>query len=63
MLATWRRTFIGFLNELEPPAQRASGEGLGSRIQRLSHEQRIPRDVAAMMRLITDMRNLTEYEA
>lgn len=63
LLSKWRRTLIGFLNELEPGVQRASAEGLAKRIQRLSSSRLIPREVAAMMRVVTEMRNMTEYEA
>jgi hypothetical protein len=62
-LATWRRTLIGLLNDLEPGVQRAPDEGLAKRIQRLSYARLIPRHVAAMMRVLTEMRNMTEYES
>jgi hypothetical protein len=62
-LATWRRALIGILNELEPRIQRGFDEGLAKRIHRLSHDGLIPREVAAMMRVVTEMRNMTEYQS
>lgn len=62
-LATWRRTLIGILNELERSVPRVSDEGVAKRIQRLSYGRLIPREVAAMMRVVTEMRNITEYES
>lgn len=53
---------IGILNELDPRVQRGPDEGLAKRIQRLSYGRLIPREVAAMMRVVTEMRNMTEYE-
>jgi len=62
-LATWRRALIGILNELEPRVQRGPDEGLAKRIHRLSHDGLIPREVVAMMRVVTEMRNMTEYQS
>jgi hypothetical protein len=62
-LATWRRALIGILNELEPKAHRGPDEGVAKRIHRLSHDGLIPREVAAMMRVVTEMRNVTEYQS
>lgn len=62
-LAKWRRALIGILNQLEPDTHRGSDEGLAKRIHRLSQAGLIPREVAAMMRVVTEMRNMTEYQS
>ena len=61
-LANWRRAVAHLLARVDtglPPA----GESLGGRIGRLSRGGIVPREVAAIMRAITEMRNVTEYEA
>jgi hypothetical protein len=61
-LANWRRAVAHLLARIDtgsPPAD----ESLGGRIGRLSRAGVVPREVAAIMRAITEMRNVTEYEA
>jgi len=62
-LATWRRALIGILDELGPRVGHGHDEGLAKRIYRLSYDGLIPREVAAMMRVVTEMRNMTEYQS
>ncbi|HYT73509.1 MAG TPA: hypothetical protein VEL79_02065 [Vicinamibacterales bacterium] len=62
-LSTWRRALIGILNDLDPRVQRGPDEGVAKRIRRLSNDGAVPREVAAMMRVVTEMRNMTEYQA
>ncbi len=59
-LASWRRQILRFLDMLDGRA--AHGEGLVARITRLKRERRIPRDTAAQMLLVTEARNVAEYE-
>jgi len=61
--STWRHALIGILNDLDPRVPRGPNEGMAKRIQRLSIDGIIPREVAAMMRVVTEMRNMTEYQA
>ena len=37
-------------------------EGVGARINRLSRSGRIPREIAALMRAVAEMRNASEYQ-
>ena len=62
-LAEWRRSLIRILDAIEGSRQMAADEGVGGRISRLTRAGRIPRDVAAFMRTVTEMRNQTECEA
>ena len=62
-LGEWRRELIRILNAIEGPKHTTEDEGLAGRIARLSRSGRIPREVAAFMRTVTEMRNTTEYEA
>jgi hypothetical protein len=61
-LADWRRAVAHLLARVDsgsaPP-----DETLGGRISRLSRAGIVPREVAAIMRAITEMRNVTEYES
>ena len=59
-LTRWRRTLLEMLDVLDP--SRAEAEGVGARIGRLSHGGVIPRHVAALMRSVTEARNVVEYE-
>lgn len=61
-LSEWRSSLIRVLNAIEGTKQSAATEGLAGRIGRLSRAGLIPRDVAAFMRTVTEMRNRTEYE-
>lgn len=59
-LARWRRQIIRLLNGLEGhPNQQ---EGLVARIRRLSRDGQVPREMAALLAMIVEMRNAVEYE-
>jgi hypothetical protein len=62
-LADLRRNLISLLNVLDQTSEQLEREGLGARIGRLQREHVIPREIGAMMRTITEMRNVTEYES
>jgi len=60
-LADRRRGLLRLLDQID---QDHSGrEGVATRIGRLTHQNRIPREVSACMRVITEMRNVAEYQA
>lgn len=61
-LATWRRSVLRILGAIDGQVAANPGEGVGARIGRMVHEGKIPREVAALMRTITEMRNTAEYE-
>lgn len=61
-LSQWRRTLLQILSAIDAGTV-AQGENVAFRIGRLAREGKIPREVAALMRTITEMRNTTEYEA
>ena len=62
-LADLRRKLTALLNSLDS-ASGAHGEGIRKRINRLSHDGGpIPRETAALMTTITEMRNSVEYES
>jgi hypothetical protein len=61
-LADWRRRIIRLLNALDPTSAQSQDEGVAAWISRLSRARAIPRPIAAFMRIITEMRNVTEYE-
>jgi len=60
-LAEWRRHIVQFVSSLE--RERRPEEGLAARISRLSRDGVIPRQIAGMMRTVTEMRNAAEYES
>ncbi len=60
-LSRWRRRIVRLLDALDPYTQ--GEEGLAGRISRLSRSGRIPRETAALMKAVTEMRNVSEYEA
>lgn len=60
-LAQVRRTLLRLLDAVEQRTTQT--EGLVRRITRLSHAGIIPREVAALMRVVAEMRNASEYEA
>jgi hypothetical protein len=60
-LTTWRRQLLRILDALEGPTER-SGLGPAARVTRLRSAGRIPRDTAAQMLLVTEARNVAEYE-
>jgi hypothetical protein len=61
-LAHWRRVLLQMLAAIDGSVM-MQDESVASRIGRLARERKIPREVAALMRTITEMRNSTEYEA
>jgi hypothetical protein len=61
-LATWRSSVVGILRSLDSGARTSPDESVAGRIGRLARAGRIPRETAALMRTITEMRNTAEYE-
>lgn len=61
VLAEWRRQLVRLLNTIEGNRGRGSDEKVGTRIGRLTQEELIPREIAPFMRVVTEMRNQTEY--
>ena len=57
-----RRALIRLLNFVDQETHRRSDESVAARIGRLSRDNVIPRQLAACMRTITEMRNVAEYE-
>ncbi len=62
-LADWRRQLIRLLDVLDQTDKAPEREGLVERISRLQRGGTIPREIVAMMRTITEMRNATEYQS
>lgn len=58
-LAKWRRTLLRILDHLDG---RPTGAGPAGRISRLVGETRVPRTIAAHMRVVLEHRNAAEYE-
>ena len=56
-----RRSLLRLLNVVEQ--RTSSSEGLVGRITRLSRTGTIPREIAALMRVVAEMRNASEYQA
>jgi hypothetical protein len=61
-LAEWRRRIAAWVAALEA-GRGSSGNGLASRIGALSYERAIPREIAALMKAVTEMRNAAEYDS
>jgi hypothetical protein len=61
-LGDWRRGIVQLLPRFDRQ-KRNERESVGGWIGRLSREGVIPREVAAMMRTVVEMRNATEYES
>lgn len=61
-LAEWRRKLIRCLAEMESKAGQSDVVSVAERISRLQRGCEIPRETAAMMRIITEMRNAAEYQ-
>ena len=59
-LAEWRRKLIRCLAEMESMSGRSDVVSVAERIARLQRGGDIPRETAAMMRIITEMRNAAE---
>jgi hypothetical protein len=60
-LAEWRRSILRMLDAAEGGPSSIAKEGVAARINRLTYQQRIPREIAALMRAVTEMRNREEY--
>jgi hypothetical protein len=60
-LTSWRRQLIGWLALLEKG--NPSADGISSRIGALSRAGVIPREIAALMKALTEMRNAAEYNS
>jgi len=60
-LARWRRRLVRLLDALGGPQEER--EGVVARINRLSRVGRIPRETAALMKVVAEMRNASEYQA
>ncbi len=61
-LGDTRRELIKLLSSLDAGNGKQEGEGIAGRISRLARAGVIPREIAACMRLVTEMRNAAEYE-
>jgi hypothetical protein len=59
-LSAWRRRLLRILDTLEDSAARS--EGAIARITSLKKQGRIPRETAAMMIALTELRNVSEHE-
>ena len=53
-LALWRRNLLRLLDALDNRA--VPHEGLNSRINRLQHRKRVPREIAALMKVVGEVR-------
>jgi hypothetical protein len=64
-LANIRRKIIRIVDSLEKQYDKEESDdnSVARRISYLSRRNYLPREVAAMMRALTEMRNVTEYEA
>jgi hypothetical protein len=60
-LNAWRHELMQLLKKIDP--SKPSQESVAATIGRLSQSRTIPRHIAALMRVITEMRNKAEYEA
>lgn len=61
LLNAWRHELVQLLNEIDP--NKPSQESVAGRISRLSQSSTVPRHIAVLMRVVTEMRNKAEYEA
>jgi hypothetical protein len=62
-LADWRRRLVQLLARLETPSSNQAQQSVAVRISHLSRDGRIPREIAAVMRTVTEMRNAAEYDS
>jgi hypothetical protein len=56
-----RRRLMRLLAAVDPDPAASQGEGIAQQIARLSRDP-VPRNVAACMRIVTESRNVAEYE-
>ena len=61
-LSTWRRQIVAWVTSLETESSPVN-DGLAARISGLSRSGVIPREIAALMRAVTEMRNAAEYDS
>jgi hypothetical protein len=61
-LATWRRIIVQLLRTLDQAKRNPVREGVASQISRLQREGVVTREMAAVMLMVTEMRNAAEYE-
>jgi hypothetical protein len=61
-LTSWRRQIAGWVAVLEQRGG-SSSDSLAGRIGALSRSGAVPREVAALMRTVTEMRNAAEYDS
>ena len=61
-LSAWRRQIVAWVVALEG-GRSGSTDGVAGRIGALSFAGAIPREIAALMRAVTEMRNAAEYDA
>ena len=59
-LGRWRRSILRLLDSLDN--RPADKQGVGSRIRSLAAAGRIPRQVAACMHVVVEVRNVSEYD-
>jgi len=59
-LTRWRSALVRLLKAIDPVQEQQ--EGVGALINRLSRSGRIPREIAALMRAVAEMRNASEYQ-
>jgi hypothetical protein len=63
-LAQWRHAVIDIVKELEGAQPEGdAADGVALRISRLSYRNAIPREICALMRTVTEMRNAAEYNS
>jgi methylphosphotriester-DNA--protein-cysteine methyltransferase len=62
-LAQWRRKVIRLVGKLDQAHGRPAGKGIAGQISRLERDNVIPRDLAKFMLIVTEMRNMAEYES
>ena len=62
-LAEIRHQLLALLSRLESAHPQSQAEGPSLRIRALTEQGVIPREIAALMRVVTEMRNASEYES
>jgi hypothetical protein len=61
-LDAWRRAVVQLVVSVDTDRSDPA-EGISSRITKLTHRGVIPREIASLMRVVTEMRNTSLYEA
>lgn len=62
-LTEWRRRVVRLVGKLDRGHEHPTGESIARQISRLTSDNVIPRYVAPLMRTVTEMRNIAEYES